>query len=261
MTGGPRKAYDALEPILTAIAAKDPAKNVDPCVTYCGGAGAGNYVKMVHNGIEYGDMQLIAEVYEVMKVCALLNNEEMAKKFEEWNASELESYLIEITAIILAKKDEDVIAWADGSAIPSGEGYLVDKILDKTGNKGTGKMTVKEAAEQSVPCPTIAAALDARFVSALKDTRIKAAEILRGPQEIPQIDRGQLLDDLRQALYASKICSYAQGLALIKGASDANEWGVSLGESRASGRVAALSAVRCSTASPRRTRRTRPFPT
>ena len=106
MPGGPRKAYDALEPILTAIAAKDPAKNVDPCVTYCGGAGAGNYVKMVHNGIEYGDMQLIAEVYEVMKVCALLNNEEMAKKFEEWNASELESYLIEITAIILAKKDE-----------------------------------------------------------------------------------------------------------------------------------------------------------
>ena len=230
MPGGPKKAYDALEPILRKIAAQDEGKGLEPCVTYCGGDGAGNYVKMVHNGIEYGDMQLIAEVYEVMKVCAQLNNDEMAKKFEEWNSSELESYLIEITSKILAKKDEDVILFSDGSPLPKGEGHLVDKILDKTGNKGTGKMTVIQGADQSVPIPTIAAALDARFVSASKDERVKASEVLRGPQEIPQLDRSQLLDDLKQALYASKICSYAQGLNLIRAASDAMEWNVDLGE-------------------------------
>lgn len=130
--------------------------------------GAGNYVKMIHNGIEYGDMQLIAETYDILKNVGGLSNDELAEVFGDWNKNELESFLIEITSTIFKKKDED------------GESYVVDKVLDKTGMKGTGRWTVQEAAEQSVPCPTITAALDARYLSGLLDDRQKVAEVLTG---------------------------------------------------------------------------------
>ena len=158
MPGGPKEAYDLIEPILVKAAAQ-----VDdgPCTTYVGPIGAGNYVKMVHNGIEYGDMQLIAEAYDVLKTCAGLNNEELAAVFTEWNSTELESYLIEITATIFGKKDD-----------VTSEGYVVDKVLDKTGMKGTGRWTIQEAAERSVSAMTMAAALDARYLSARKEERV-----------------------------------------------------------------------------------------
>jgi len=152
MPGGPKEAYDAIAPIITKCAAQ-----VDDgaCTAYLGPIGSGNYIKMVHNGIEYGDMQLISEVYDVLRKIVGMGNDEMSKTFAKWNEGELESYLIEITAKILAKPDDI-----------TGEGYVVDYILDKTGMKGTGRWTVQEAAEQSVAAPTIAAALDARYLRA-----------------------------------------------------------------------------------------------
>ncbi|POM78347.1 6-phosphogluconate dehydrogenase (decarboxylating) [Phytophthora palmivora] len=174
---------------------------------------------MVHNGIEYGDMQLIAEAYDILKIAGGLTNEELANVFDEWNKSELESFLIEITAQIFAKKDD-----------LEDDGYVVDKILDKTGMKGTGRWTVQEAAERSIAAPTITASLDARYLSARKDERVFASKILSGPSEIPAVDKQQLIDDVRQALYASKICSYAQGLNLIREAGVQMGWNVNLGE-------------------------------
>lgn len=216
MPGGPREAYDLLAPILTKVAAQ-----VDdgPCVTYIGELGSGNYVKMVHNGIEYGDMQLIAEAYDILKTVGGLSSDELASVFEEWNRGELESFLIEITSQIFRKKD-------DRSAAKE---PLVEKVLDKTGMKGTGTWTVKEAAEQAVPAGTMAAALEMRFLSGLKDERVAAARVLSGPTAIPAVDRAQLIEDVRQALYASKICSYAQGMNLIRAAAKVNKWSVSLG--------------------------------
>jgi len=214
MPGGPREAYDLMEPILSACAAQ-----VDdgPCVAYMGEIGAGNYVKMIHNGIEYGDMQLIAEIYDVLRTVGGLSNEELAAVFSQWNENELKSFLIEITAKIFSKKDD-----------LGEEGYVVDKILDKTGMKGTGRWTVQEAAERSVPALTIAAALDTRCLSSRKDERVHAASILSGPTEIPSVDRAQLIEDARQALYAAKICSYAQGMNIIKAASHHFNWNVDL---------------------------------
>lgn len=216
MPGGPKEAYELLKPILMKCAAQ-----VDdgPCTTYLGDVGSGNYVKMIHNGIEYGDMQLIAEAYDILKIAGGLSNDEIAQVFSNWNSSELESFLIEITAAIFSKKDD-----------LENDGYLIDKILDKTGMKGTGRWTVQEAAERSVPGTTITAALDTRYHSARKNERVEASKVLNGPTEIPAVDRQQLIDDVRQALYASKICSYAQGLNLIRAASDAFEWGIDLGE-------------------------------
>ncbi|KAI9905801.1 hypothetical protein PsorP6_014335 [Peronosclerospora sorghi] len=216
MPGGPKEAFDALAPILTQCAAQ-----VDdgPCTTYLGPIGSGNYVKMVHNGIEYGDMQLIAEAYDILKLAGGLSNDELATVFAEWNQSELESFLIEITAQIFSKKDD-----------LTDDGYVVDKILDKTGMKGTGRWTVQEAAERSIAAPTITASLDARYLSARKDERVFASKILSGPVEIPAVDKQQLIDDVRQALYASKICSYAQGLNLIREAGVQMGWNVNLGE-------------------------------
>ncbi|TDH68236.1 hypothetical protein CCR75_004492 [Bremia lactucae] len=216
MPGGPKEAFDALEPIITKCAAQ-----VDDgaCTTYLGPIGSGNYVKMVHNGIEYGDMQLIAEAYDILKIAGGLTNEELANVFDDWNKSELESFLIEITAQIFAKKDD-----------LTDEGYVLDKILDKTGMKGTGRWTVQEAAERSIAAPTITASLDARYLSARKDERVFASKILFGPSEIPAVDKQQLIDDVRQALYASKICSYAQGLNLIREAGVQMGWNVNLGE-------------------------------
>jgi len=228
MPAGPLEAWKSLKPILEATSAKTYSV---PCVAWLGEIGSGNYVKMVHNGIEYGDMQLIAEAYEILKHAGL-GNLELAKLFEEWNKGELQSFLIEISAKIFAKKDEDVIDWKDSSTLPKGEGFLLDKILDATGNKGTGKMTVKEAATQGVACPTISSALDARFMAFGKADRVAAEPILKkgAPSEWPDVNRADLIQDVQQALYASKICSYAQGMNLIKAASKENGWGVSLGE-------------------------------
>jgi len=216
MPGGPRAAFDLLEPILTKCAAQ-----VDDgaCTTYCGPTGAGNYVKMVHNGIEYGDMQLIAEIYDLLKIAGGMTNAELASVFADWNKGDLQSYLIEITSQILPKPDD-----------LTGSGFVVDKVLDKTGMKGTGRWTVQEAAERSVPCSTITAALDMRYLSARKDERVAASTVLSGPAEVPSVDKGQLLEDAKNALYAAKICSYAQGMELIKAASAEFDWNVDLGE-------------------------------
>jgi len=219
MPGGPKVAYDMIAPIISKCAAQ---VNDGPCTGYVGPVGSGNYVKMIHNGVEYADMQLIGEVYVIMKDVLKLTNDEMAETFAEWNKGELDSYLIEITAKILAKKDD-----------LTGEGHVVDYVLDKTGMKGTGRWTIQEAAERSVAAPTMAASLDARYISARKDERIKASGILKGPDmteaEIP-VNRAQLLDDLKAALYASKVASYAQGLGIIKGCSDDMNWNVNLSE-------------------------------
>lgn len=215
MFGGPLEAYKELELILTSCAAQT---STGPCVGYVGPIGSGNYVKMVHNGIEYGDMQLIAEVYDIMKMIIGLDNVAMSKVFEQWNKGRLESYLTEITAAILAKKDDI-----------TNRGHVVDYILDKTGSKGTGKWTVQEAAEVSVAAPAISGALDARYLSSKKEERVKASKILNGPLTNEKIeDKEQLLKDLSNAMYAAKICSYAQGLAIIKGASDAKHWDINL---------------------------------
>jgi len=216
MPGGPREAYDLISPIMKKCAAQ---VSDGACVTYLGPIGAGNYVKMVHNGIEYGDMQLISEVYDILKRVVCLSNKEMSEIFARWNDGELSSYLIEITTKILAKKDD-----------LTGKGEVVDYILDKTGMKGTGRWTVQEAAEQSVAAPTIAAALDNRYLSARKEERVKACKILKGPTEIPSVSKEQVVEDLQAALYAAKVCSYAQGLSIIKAASDKNDWNVNLSE-------------------------------
>ncbi|XP_073012987.1 6-phosphogluconate dehydrogenase, decarboxylating 3, chloroplastic-like [Typha latifolia] len=221
MPGGHLQAYKNVEEILVRAAAQ-----VDdgPCVTFVGEGGAGNFVKMVHNGIEYGDMQLIAEAYDVLRSAGGLSNSEIAAVFEEWNRGELESFLVEITADIFCVPDEH-----------SG-GELVDKILDKTGMKGTGKWTVQQAAELSIAAPTIAASLDSRYLSGLKDERVAAAEALKQAGMEPgllsgrSIDKKKLIDDVRQALYASKICSYAQGMNLLRAKSEEKGWNLNLGE-------------------------------
>jgi 6-phosphogluconate dehydrogenase len=216
MPGGSRVAYDRLEPVLTRIAAQ-----VDdgPCVDYMGPGGAGHYVKMVHNGIEYGDMQLIAEAYDLLRTAGGLSADELADTFAAWNRGELESFLIEITGRILARKD-------DLTGQP-----LVDVILDATGMKGTGSWTVQQAAELPAPIPTIASAVDARIISALKPERVAAAKVLGGPRPGPAagLDRGRLVDDVRHALYAAKICSYAQGMNLLRMASATYGWDLRLG--------------------------------
>jgi len=220
MPGGPREAYDLIEPIITKCCAMVGPNKDQPCAGYLGPIGAGNYVKMVHNGIEYGDMQLISEIYDILKTVAGMDNEEMSKLFAEWNEkTELESYLIEITSKILAKKD-DLIEGEDA--------YVVDMVMDKTGMKGTGRWTVQEAAEQSVAAPTITASLDARYISGRKDERQIASTKLEGPKGIPNIDKDQLINDLRAALYCSKVTSYAQGLGIIKAASIKNDWDIDL---------------------------------
>ncbi|MQL87266.1 hypothetical protein Taro_019817 [Colocasia esculenta] len=219
MPGGSHQAYLNIQDILTRVAAQ-----VDdgPCVTFVGPGGAGNFVKMVHNGIEYGDMQLISEAYDVLRTVGGLSNQELAEIFADWNRGELESFLIEITADIFRVKDEH------------GDGELVDKILDKTGMKGTGKWTVQQAAELSVAAPTIAASLDCRYLSGLKEERESAARVLDQAgivlAPIRNVDKKQLIDDVRQALYASKICSYAQGMNLLRAKSEEKGWDLNLGE-------------------------------
>jgi len=173
---------------------------------------------MVHNGVEYADMQLIAEVYDVLSNLLGMSNDEMAAIFEEWNETELNSYLIEITYKILGKKDDK-----------TGKGHVVDYVLDKTGMKGTGKWTIQEALERAVAAPTMAAALDARMISGRKEERVAASKILAAPIT-GRFNKEEIIADLRAALYASKVCSYAQGLSLIKAASDENDWNINLAE-------------------------------
>lgn len=221
MPSGRKESYDALESILTKIAAQ---VDNEACVTYIGGAGSGNYVKMVHNGIEYGDMELIIEVYHMLKNAGF-SNDEMSGIFREWNKGELESYLVETTSLILAKHDEDV------AGLPAQEGFLVDKILDVAGSKGTGMMTVKEAAERGISAPTIASALFERYISGEKDMRMRAAAMMPGPAfDWSSVDKEQLVSDLRDALFCSKLVAYAQGLQLIHQASVEFNWGINLGE-------------------------------
>jgi 6-phosphogluconate dehydrogenase len=214
MPGGDREPYDrSVKPIFEAIAA-----DVDgtPCCTYVGADGAGHYVKMVHNGIEYADMQLIAETYDLLRNGAGLDVAEIGDRFDSWNRTELESFLIEISARVLAKVD-------DATGRP-----LVDVILDAAEQKGTGRWTAQNALELGVPLTGITEAVFARTLSALKTQREAAAERLRGPSR-PGAAGDQLVDDLEHALYASKIVSYAQGFAQIAAAADDEGWDVSLG--------------------------------
>lgn len=217
MPGGNKEAYEKIKPIWEAIAAK-----VDdgPCVTYLGPDGAGHFVKMVHNGIEYGDMQLIAEVYDIMRHGLGMEAEEIADTFTEWNEGILDSYLIEITSKILTVKD------------PETHKALVDLIVDKAGQKGTGRWTSQVALEVGVPIPTIDAALTARMLSSMKDERTVAAKTLQGPVPIvsDEEDKDDFLDCLAEALYASKVCSYAQGMALIRAGSEHFSWNINLAE-------------------------------
>jgi 6-phosphogluconate dehydrogenase len=217
MPGGTKEAYTIIEPLVTAIAAKAPADNA-PCVAYIGPGGAGHYVKMVHNGIEYGDMQLIAESYALLKAALKPSAKEFHQIFKAWNEGELSSFLIEITANIFTKIDEE-------SRQP-----LVEVILDKAGQKGTGKWTSQNALDVGAAIPTITAAVDGRIISSFKQERVAASKILSGPTASFQGDRQQLIDAVRAALYASKICSYAQGTALLKVASAEYGYNLDLAE-------------------------------
>jgi 6-phosphogluconate dehydrogenase len=220
MPGGNKEAYEKLRPIWEAIAAK--AEDGKPCVTYLGPDGAGHFVKMVHNGIEYGDMQLIAEIYDFMRKILGMSAREISDQFTEWNKGQLDSFLIEITAQILKVDDPDT------------KKPLVDVILDKAGQKGTGKWTAEQAQELAVPTPTIDAALTARLLSALKDDRVRASEHLPGPKpDSVKVDKARLLPALADALFASKICSYAQGMNLIRAGSIQYQWGIDLAETAA----------------------------
>jgi 6-phosphogluconate dehydrogenase len=216
MPGGTAEAYTALEPILTKMAAQ-----VDdgPCVTYIGPGGAGHYVKMVHNGIEYGDMQLIAEAYDLLKNVAGLDHRQLHSVFAAWNQTdELNSFLIEITAQIFTYVDPDT------------HQALVELILDEAGQKGTGRWTVMSALELGVPIPTITAAVNARIASSHKAERVKASKQLQGPTVRFEGDAAAFTDKVRDALYCSKICSYAQGMALLSNASKEMAFNLNLSE-------------------------------
>ncbi|WP_396331051.1 NADP-dependent phosphogluconate dehydrogenase [Burkholderia anthina] len=217
MPGGQRDAYDLVEPILKQIAAKAPSDG-EPCVAYMGPDGAGHYVKMVHNGIEYGDMQLIAESYAVLKDVAGLTNDELGAVYTEWNQGELDSYLIEITSKIFGKKDDE-----------TGK-HLVDVILDRAAQKGTGKWTSQNALDLGVPLPLITESVFARVLSSLKTERVAASKILSGPAAAPfDGDRAAFIEAVRRALYLSKVISYAQGFAQLRTASEEYGWNLDLG--------------------------------
>lgn len=233
MPSGTRKAWASLEPIWRDIAAKvdpvtgQPLEGAAPgkpieggfsCAEYIGPDGAGHYVKMVHNGIEYIDMQLICEAYWLMKNLLGMQADEIGKVFEEWNKGELSSFLIEITGDILQQKD------------PVGEGFLVDKILDTAGQKGTGQWTAANALELGAPANAIAAAVYARALSSVKDERVEASKILKGPVIVQESDKAAIIEAIKNALYCSKICAYAQGFQLIDKAQVAYNWKLNFGE-------------------------------
>ena len=218
MPGGPSESWEIIRPVFESIAAKVGG---EPCVTLLGPGGAGHYVKMVHNGIEYGDMQLICEAYNIFKYVGF-TPQELAEVFTVWNDSELESYLIQITSKIFGEKDDE-----------SGEA-IVDMILDRAGQKGTGRWTVMSAAENGVVISTINAAVEARILSSMKDQRVNASNQLSGPNEeelkaeLPS--KEELVKKVKDALHASKIISYAQGLDLLKKVGENHSWNLNLGE-------------------------------
>ncbi|CAI8294454.1 MAG: 6-phosphogluconate dehydrogenase, NADP(+)-dependent, decarboxylating [Opitutia bacterium UBA7350] len=234
MPGGSPEAWEHLKPIWKAIAAKvddetgkplegaapgNPIKGGFSCTAYIGPDGAGHYVKMVHNGIEYGDMQMICEAYDLLRHVLGLNPAEMGDIFSEWNQGELDSFLIEITADILKQNDP-----VTGKA-------FVDIVLDTAGQKGTGKWTSVNALDMGTPAPTVAEAVFARCLSAVKDERLAASEILSGPNPEPYSgNKPELVEAIRQALYASKICSYAQGFQLMREAQKEYHWSLNFGE-------------------------------
>lgn len=215
MPGGNKQAYDEVAPLFTAIAAQVAD---GPCCAYVGPDGAGHYVKMVHNGIEYGDMQLISEAYELLSGVVGLSAQELHDVFAEWNQGELDSYLIEITRDIFAKLD-----------VETGR-PLVELVLDKAEQKGTGKWTSQSALELGVATPTITEAVFARCMSAIKDERVKATTLLSGPTVRFKQDKQAFITAVHDALYASKICSYAQGFTLLRAASQQYEWELNFGE-------------------------------
>jgi 6-phosphogluconate dehydrogenase len=214
MPGGSKKAWPEVKPIFQAIAAR--VEDGSPCCDWVGENGAGHFVKMVHNGIEYGDMQLITEAYQIMRDLLHMKADEMHLIFKEWNKGELDSYLIEITRDILAYKD------TDGKP-------LVDKILDTAGQKGTGKWTGVAALDLGIPLTLIGEAVFSRCLSAVKNERVQASKILNGPAPKFSGDKSQFINDLKEALYASKIVSYAQGYALMKAAAEEYKWELNYG--------------------------------
>lgn len=215
MPGGQKEAYELVAPILNEIAARAEG---EACVAYMGPDGAGHYVKMVHNGIEYGDMQLIAEAYSLLKNALNLSNDDLAKTFSEWNEGELSSYLIDITKDIFTKKDED------------GK-YLVDVILDEAANKGTGKWTSQSSLDLGEPLSLITESVFARYLSSLKTQRVAASKVLSGPTvQTISVDKAEFVEKVRRALYLGKIVSYAQGFSQLKAASDENKWDLHYGE-------------------------------
>ena len=223
MPGGSEKAWPLVKPILQSIAAKVGPKNDIPCCDWVGPRGAGHYVKMVHNGIEYGDMQLICEAYLMLKEAAGLTNDELYDVFDEWNRGELESYLIEITRDIFSAKDDQ-----------GGDGYLVDTILDVAGAKGTGKWMSQLALDLGVPSTMVTEAVYARAISAQKQARVNASKLLKGPTVATSgakfSDKKGFTEAVRQALYASKICSYAQGYVQLQAAAKEHDWPLKYGD-------------------------------
>ncbi|HET9660277.1 MAG TPA: NADP-dependent phosphogluconate dehydrogenase [Thermomicrobiales bacterium] len=219
MPGGPKDAYSVLEPMLVDISAKSKA---GPCVTYIGPGGAGHYVKMVHNGIEYGDMELIAETYDIMRRALGMSAAEIGKVFDRWNTGKLESFLVELTGQVLQVTDSGPKA-----------GALIDQILDTAEQKGTGRWTSQNALDLGTPIPTIDAAVGARMMSARKEERVAASSKLTGPAIEPVTgdkERAALIDHLENALYFAKISSYAQGMALLQAASTTYNWNLNLSE-------------------------------
>ena len=216
MPGGSTEAWPHVKPIFQKISAK--VDDGSPCCEWVGENGAGHFVKMVHNGIEYGDMQMISEAYWIMKNALGMTPDEMQPVLREWNKGELDSYLIEITTEIMGKKDDE-----------TGQPML-DVIMDKAGQKGTGRWTSQEALNLGVPAPTVVEAVFARAMSAIKDERIEAAKILNGPDVKFEGDKTEFIEMIRQALYASKICSYAQGYQLMRAAAEEYKWDLHYGE-------------------------------
>lgn len=231
MPGGSPAAWPLIKPIFQSISAKVGPKDDIPCCEWVGPRGAGHYVKMVHNGIEYGDMQLICEAYQLLKEVAGLTNDELYDVFADWNRGDLQSYLIEISRDIFSAKDDQ----------PDGDGYLVDKIMDSAGAKGTGKWMSQLALDLGVPSTLVTTAVYARGLSAVKEARVRASKVLSGPDAgaNPEFagpvhalvgDKKKFIEAVRQALYASKICSYAQGFVQLQAASQEHDWGLNYGD-------------------------------
>ncbi|GAB4468328.1 MAG: NADP-dependent phosphogluconate dehydrogenase [Armatimonadaceae bacterium] len=216
MPGGPREGYDRVADIFTPISAQVDGT---PCCTYIGDGGSGHYVKMVHNGIEYADMQLIAEAYDLLKNAVGLSNQEIGEVFAQWNTGDLDSFLIEITAQIFRTKDPE-----------DPQSFLVDKVLDRAQQKGTGKWTSQSALDLGVPVTAITEAVFSRFLSAQKDERVAAASVLHGPSGTYSGDKEAFINAVRDALYASKIVAYAQGFDQMAAAAKEYSWHLQFGE-------------------------------